>query len=109
MSLSHVDPVPCGHMASPRHNESTHLPLCKNGYLCEDGFFLRIFLNEKFYILIKFPLNLAFKTAIDKKQALVYIMAWHPIGDKPLSEPMLTRFTDAYMPHQGRRVNAIVI
>ena len=28
-------------------------------------------------------------------------MAWHRIGDKPLSEPMLTRFVDAYMRHQG--------
>ena len=28
-------------------------------------------------------------------------MAWRRIGDKPLSEPMLTRFTDAYMPHCG--------
>ena len=24
-------------------------------------------------------------------------MAWRRIGDKPLSEPMLTRFTDAYV------------
>ena len=29
-------------------------------------------------------------------------MAWRQIGDKPLSESMLTRFTDAYMRHQGR-------
>ena len=28
-------------------------------------------------------------------------MVWHQIGDKPLSETMLTRFTDAYMQHQG--------
>ena len=28
-------------------------------------------------------------------------MAWHRIGDKPLSEPMLTQFTDVYMRHQG--------
>ena len=28
-------------------------------------------------------------------------MAWCRIGDKPLSEPMLTQFTDAYMPHKG--------
>ena len=26
-------------------------------------------------------------------------MAWRRIGDKPLSEPMLTQFTDAYMRH----------
>ena len=24
-----------------------------------------------------------------------------PIGDKPLSEPTLTQFTDAYMQHKG--------
>ena len=28
-------------------------------------------------------------------------MAWRWMGDKPLSEPMLTQFTDAYMQHQG--------
>ena len=28
-------------------------------------------------------------------------MAWRRIGDKPLSEPMLTRFTEAYMRHSG--------
>ena len=29
-------------------------------------------------------------------------MAWRRIGGKPLSEPMLTRFTDAYMRKYGR-------
>ena len=33
--------------------------------------------------------------------ALVQIMAWHQPGNKPLSEPMLTQFTDAYMQLQG--------
>ena len=28
-------------------------------------------------------------------------MAWHRIGDKPLSEPMLNRFTNAHMQHYG--------
>ena len=28
-------------------------------------------------------------------------MAWRRIGDKPLSESMLTQFTDAYMRHKG--------
>ena len=32
-------------------------------------------------------------------------MAWHRIGDKPLSEPMLTRFNDPYMRHRGRWVD----
>ena len=33
--------------------------------------------------------------------ALVQIMALHQIGDKPLCEPKLTQFTDAYMHYQG--------
>ena len=33
--------------------------------------------------------------------ALVPIMAWRRPGDKPLSEQMLTRFTEAYMWHLG--------
>ena len=28
-------------------------------------------------------------------------MAWRQTGDKPLPEPMMTRFTDAYMLHKG--------
>ena len=32
---------------------------------------------------------------------------WCWLGDKPLSEPMLTRLTDAYMRHQGRGVNIL--
>ena len=31
--------------------------------------------------------------------ALVQIMAWHQEGDKPLYEPMMVQFTDAYMLH----------
>ena len=30
-------------------------------------------------------------------------MAWRRIDDKPLSEPTLTQFTDAYMRHYGGR------
>ena len=33
---------------------------------------------------------------IDNSIVLVQIMAWRRIGDKPLSEPMLTRLTDIY-------------
>ena len=33
-------------------------------------------------------------------------MAGRRIGDKPLSEPTLNRFTDAYMRHWGRLVNS---
>ena len=39
------------------------------------------------------------KGPIDINPALVQIMAWRRIGDKPLSGPMLTRFTDTFMRH----------
>ena len=42
------------------------------------------------------------KGPVDNNPALVQMMAWRQIGDKPLSEPMLTRFTDAYMWHWGQ-------
>ena len=34
-------------------------------------------------------------------------MAWRRPGDKPLSEPMLTQFTDAYMRHKGVGVGGV--
>ena len=37
------------------------------------------------------------KRQIDNKSALVQVMAWRLTGGKPLPEPMLTQFTDAYM------------
>ena len=39
------------------------------------------------------------KRPINNKSALVRVMAGRRIGDKPLSEPMLTWFTDAYIWH----------
>ena len=38
---------------------------------------------------------------IDNKWALIQVMAWRRSGDNPLSAPMLTQFTDAYMWHSG--------
>ena len=64
-----------------------------------DDIFKCIFLNEKFCRLIKISLKFVPKSPIDNNPALVQIMAWCQIGDKPLSEPMLTWFTDAYMRH----------
>ena len=58
-----------------------------------------IFLNEKIWILIKISLTFVPKIRIKNNPALVQIMAWRRIGDKWLSEPMLARFTDAYMRH----------
>ena len=58
-----------------------------------------IFLNGNVRILIKISLKFIPKGPIDNKLVLVQVMAWRQTGDKPLSEPMLTQFTDAYMRH----------
>ena len=58
-----------------------------------------IFFNENVPIPIKFSLKFVPKGKIDNNPALVVIMAWRRIGDKPLSEPMLAQITDAYMRH----------
>ena len=56
-------------------------------------------MNEKFYILIQMALESAPKGPIDNNKALVQVMAWRRTGNKPLPEPMLTQFTDAYVWH----------
>ena len=38
---------------------------------------------------------------IDNNTALVQLMAWRRIGDKPLSEPMMAWVGDAYMRHSA--------
>ena len=58
-----------------------------------------IYLNENDRIPIQIPLKYVPLSPIDNKAALVQVMAWRRIGDKPLSEPMLTRFSYAFMRH----------
>ena len=48
-------------------------------------------------LIILISLKFVPKGAIDNKPALVQVMAWHGTGAKPLPEPMLTQFTDAYI------------
>ena len=74
-------------------------PLGQNGRHFADDIFRCIFVNEKSCILTKISLKFVPMGPIDNNPALVQIIAWCRIGDKPLSEPMLTRFTDAYMRH----------
>ena len=71
----------------------------KNGCHFTDDIFKCIFSNQKVWILIKISLKFVLKGPIKNNPALVWIMAWCWIGDKPLSEPMLTWFTEAYMWH----------
>ena len=77
--------------------------------------FIYIFMNDQFCISILVSLKfvpkfhwsteICFKGPIDNNTALVKIMTWRQIADKPLSEPMLNWITDAYVQHLGRRVN----
>ena len=66
-----------------------------------DDIFQFISLNENVWISVHMSLKFVTKVWINNIPALVQIMAWHRPGDKPLSEQMLTRFTDAYMRHKG--------
>ena len=66
-----------------------------------DDIFKPIFLNENLKITIQISLKFVLRSPIDNKPALVQVTAWRRTGDKPLSEPMLTQFTDAYMQHWG--------
>ena len=47
----------------------------------------------------KFLRSFFTKFPIDNNPVLALIMAWRRIGDKPLSEPVLIRFLDAYIGH----------
>ena len=74
-------------------------PPGQNGRHFADGIFKCIFLNEKCCILIRISFNVDPKGPINNKWALVQVMVGRWIGDKPLPEPMLIQFTDAYMRH----------
>ena len=64
-----------------------------------DDIFNSIFLNENDRIPIQTSLKYVPRIPTDNKPALIQVMACRRTGDKPLPEPMLTRFTDAYMRH----------
>ena len=76
-------------------------PPGQNGRHFTDNIFNYIFMNENIIILMQISLKFAPMGPIDNKSALVQVTAWHRPGDKPLYEPMLTHFTDAYMRYQG--------
>ena len=54
---------------------------------------------KSFCILFRISLNVVSKGPIDNKGALVQVMAWRWIGNKPLPELMLIQFPDTYMRH----------
>ena len=77
----------------------THLPLDKMAANLADDNFKGIFLKENGRILIQISLKCVPRGLINNKPVLVRVMACHLFGDKPLSEPMLNQFTDAYTRH----------
>ena len=79
-------------------NILTHLSLEKMAAILADNLNC-ISLNENDRIQIRISVKFAPRSTIDKKPALVQVMAWHRRGAKPLPEPMLTWFTDAYKWH----------
>ena len=66
--------------------------------LAED-IFNCIFSNENDRIPIQMSLKYVSRSAVYSKSALVQVMAWRRTGDKPLPEPMMIQFIDAYMWH----------
>ena len=58
-------------------------------------------MNEKFYILIDILLEFVRNGPIGNDPELVQILTWRRISEKPLSEPILIRFTDTYMQFYG--------
>ena len=56
-------------------------------------------------IVLKFVL----KGPVNDTPALVQLMAWRQSGDKPLSEPMMAWFTNAYMPHRIHYILLILV
>ena len=75
----------------------THLPFDKMATILADDILKFIFLNEKVQIFIQMSLKSVPKGLSNNNSALVKIMAWRLMGDKPLTETMLSRFTDACM------------
>ena len=50
-----------------------------------------------FCILFRISLKFVPKSPIDNMSALVQVIAWRLTSDKSLPEPVMTRFTDAYI------------
>ena len=75
----------------PRH-KGRHFP---------DDNFKCMFLKENLGISFKVSLKFVPAGPINNILALIRIMVWRRSGDKPLSESMMTKFTDAFMRHSA--------
>ena len=77
----------------------TPLPQDKMATISQTTISKCIFTNEKFCILFWISLKFVPKGPIDNNSALVQVMAWRQTRDKPLSEPVLSQFIEAYIWH----------
>ena len=71
----------------------------QNGRHFANDIFKCTFVNKNVLISKKNWLKIVLKGPIDNTTALVQIIAWRRSGDKPLSEPIMSRWTGAYMLH----------
>ena len=60
-----------------------------------------IFLNKNDRIMIKISLKFVPRSPTDNKPVLVQVMAWCWIRHKPISETVLTQFSDAWYVIRG--------
>ena len=77
----------------------------QTGRHCADDIFKCIFLNENIWIVIKFSRKFIPKGPVNNIPALVQIMAWHHLGDQPLSEPMIVSLPTPIFVNQCQWVN----
>ena len=85
--------------------------------ISQTSFFNYIFLCENYCILIEISVIYVPNCPINTKPALIQVMAWWQINDKPLSDPMMALFTDTYLQQfwilrccmEGKYVEDIVI
>ena len=85
--------------AKTNFSHLTNLPLDKMAAISQTTLSSAFLWMKRFFISIRISLKFVPKGPIDNKAALVQVMAWSWTGDKPLPEPMLTQFTNAYMRH----------
>ena len=71
----------------------------KMATILADDIFISIFLNEDDKIPIQISLKPVARSPMNINPALVQVMTWRRLVDKPLLEPVMIQFTDAYMRH----------
>ena len=89
-----------GRMATEMYYLNTLRPR-QNGRHLADDTFKHIFLNENVCISVEILPKFVPKGPMNNMPAFVQVMAWRRTRDKPLSEPMMTQFNDAYTRHSA--------